>query len=151
MSKLIDAINAERWENEILDDARSQDQWSADRTDHNESIDKLSRIAEKIEAENAALRAHLEPKTVEELIQTEGIKGLHPKQINNVLRKMHEEIIALRAQVPKVVKPVYRYSVDGYGYFCTCKPKNESLPELFRHYDHCPKCSAKLDWSEVAP
>lgn len=63
MSKLIDAINAERWENEILDDARSQDQWSADRTDHNESIDKLSRIAEKIEAENAALRAQV-PKVV---------------------------------------------------------------------------------------
>lgn len=30
--KLVDAINAERWEDEILDDARSQDQWSADRT-----------------------------------------------------------------------------------------------------------------------
>lgn len=68
------------------------------------------------------------------------------KNIASEAKKLEAELLS---QVQKVVKPVYHYSVDGYGYFCTCKPKNESLPELFRHYDHCPKCGSKLDWSEV--
>lgn len=60
MIKLVDAINAERWENENLDDARSQDQWAADRTDHNEALERISAEAEKLEAENAELKSQVD-------------------------------------------------------------------------------------------
>ena len=38
-----------------------------------------------------------------------------------------------------IVQPVHTYSIAGSGYFCTCKPKNGSLPEVYRHYHYVVK------------
>lgn len=65
------------------------------------------------------------------------------------VKKLEAENAALRAQIPKVVKPKETDKILfglPYSYFaCKCGCV------VVTSYCYCPECCARLDWSEVAP
>lgn len=63
------------------------------------------------------------------------------------VKKLEAENAALRAQVPKVVKPVVSGHYSSGGDYHRCP---ECDTDLYLRMKYC-HCGCKIDWSEVAP
>lgn len=106
-------------------------------SDYNmERREKNARIVE-LETENARLKTTLERSD----------NYLKFEQDQKRIEELAAENAALRAQVPKVVKPVVSGHYSSGGDYHRCP---ECDTDLYLRMKYC-HCGCKIDWSEVAP